>query len=437
MKQRRKGNKLLAITHISCWQKKSRNTYFFFVTVLLNISIASGIYAQDTISVTYDTHPLADDANNIIQNVSHLDDFYESLYHLKNANDRIVSIIHIGDSHIQADYLTHAIRKKFQEQFGNAGRGLIVPARVAGSNDAFNVVSNATTTWKNKRVIHVDQPLSIGIGGITINTDQPNARFNIYMKDLWLDYSFNSLALFFLKDITSFHFSVKDTANHALGFIGPFTDEPFANYSRIIFPHAVGAVSIETMKSSPEQVQATIFGMSLENGRNGILYHAIGVNGAKYAHYQAAMFFARQTAALKPALFIISLGTNESLEFPYLDKNFYQHMDKLVTSLRENNPQAKFILVTPQEVFRKRTRANPGILKVREQIIQYAVENGLAFWDMYKAMGGENSAGAWRGAGLLRTDGIHFSREGYDYQGNLLYHALIKGYNQYVPLRHP
>lgn len=410
-----------------------------FAFIICSVAFADFIpaKAQDSVLVAFRNYGLVNDTTNVIQNAAHLDEFYESLYQLKNLGDRIISIVHIGDSHIQADYLTHIMRKNFQEKFGNAGRGLVVPARVAGSHDAFNVVSSSSAVWKSKRCIHPNDPLPIGVGGITINTNQANTKLFVYMKDLWLDHSFNTVSLFFQKDITSFHFSLKDTANHQLGFIGPFKEEPFPNYSRIVFPHQVSAISIETLKSSPEQVHATLFGISLENGKNGILYHAIGVNGAKYVHYNAAVLFPQQTAALKPDVFIISLGTNESLDNPYLDKNFYQHLDKFVTSLQINNPRAKFILVTPQEVFQKRVRKNPGILKIREQIIQYAVENGLAFWDMYKSLGGENSAQAWREAGLLRTDGIHFTRDGYEYQGNLLYHALIKGYNQYVPLRHP
>ena len=98
---------------------------------------------------------------------------------------------------------------------------------------------------------------------------------------------------------------------------------------------------------------------------------------------------------------------------------------------------AKFLLVTPQEVFRAKNKPNPGILTIRQQIIQYAVENGLAFYDMYRALGGENSAKAWRESALLTSDGIHLTKNGYEYQGNLFYHALMKGYNLYVPTRHP
>jgi lysophospholipase L1-like esterase len=90
--------------------------------------------------------------------------------------------------------------------------------------------------------------------------------------------------------------------------------------------------------------------------------------------------------------------------------------------------------VSPPDAFLKKVRPNPGIEKVRNEIIRYAVENGLAFWDMYKVNGG---AADWRLHGLLRPDGIHFSKEGYQYQGNLLFEAIMKRYDQYVAARYP
>jgi lysophospholipase L1-like esterase len=413
--------------------KQVKHITLFFLCLLCMLSARS----QDTVSFTYKSYNLENDADNVIQNATHLDDFYESLYQQRTAGDRKVNIVHIGDSHIQADYLTHSVRKNFQEQFGNAGRGLIVPARVAGTNEAYNIQTSSTVPWKAKRCVHPDQPLPIGIGGITINTDQSGARLYLYMNDLWLDYSFNSVTLFFQKDISSFNFSIKDTAYVEMGFMGPFTNEPFVNYSKIVLPYSVGGLVIETLKSTPEQIQATIFGMNLENGKNGILYHAIGVNGAKYTHYNAAMFFSGQTVALAPDLFIISLGTNESLDYPYLDKNFLQQVDTFISSLKKNNPGARFVLVTPADAFRRKTKENPGIVKIREQIIQYAAENGYAFWDMYRALGGNGAATNWRKSELLRADGVHFTKDGYEYQGNLLFYALMKGYNQYVSHRHP
>jgi lysophospholipase L1-like esterase len=405
--------------------------------LLLCMLIAVSASAQSTIDFTYKTYGLESEVDNVIHNAFHLEDFFEHLYQLKAGNDNKVSIIHIGDSHIQADYMTAIVRRNFQQNFGNAGRGLVVPFRVAGTNEPSNFKTTSSVIWNAKRCVHIDQPLPIGIGGVTINTDVPNAKMTIYMNDLWQDYAFNSITLFYQKDITSFCFSVRDTVNKELAFIGGVANDALVNHSRITLPEPVGAVSLETIKILPAQREATIFGVSFENEQSGILYHAVGVNGAKYAHYNAAKFFAQQTSVLTPEVFIISLGTNESLDYPYLDRNFFHHVEKLITSLQDQNTVAKFILVTPPDAYKKKVKRNPGIQLIRKQILEYAVENGLAFWDMHAVGGGENSADAWKSAGLLRNDGVHFSRDGYEYQGNLLYSAVIKGYNQYVSLRHP
>jgi lysophospholipase L1-like esterase len=410
---------------------------FCFLLFTFCFLLPPSLSAQDTLSFTYKTYGLEQPADNVIQNAHHLDTFFESLYQLKNGGDRQVNIVHIGDSHIQADYLTQVARRNFQAEFGNAGRGLIVPARVAGTNEPFNFASASKTKWNSKRIVFPAQPLPIGIGGITVQTDQPGAIIDIYMNDLWQDHSFNAVTLFFKKDINSFHFALKDTTERPLGVAGPFTSETFTNFTRVLLSDTVKALRIETVKATPEQNQGTLFGLNFENGKPGVLYHAIGVNGAKYTHYNAAEFFCQQTAVLHPDVFIISLGTNESLDFPFTDKSFYSHVDKLVTSLRKYNPDAKFILVTPPDAFLQKTKENPGIQIIRQHIIDYAVENGLAFWDMYKALGGDQSAKRWRQMELLRTDGVHFTKDAYAYQGDLLYDAILKGYNQYVPNRHP
>ena len=406
--------------------------YFFYC---ISAMAVGPLHAQ-RIDFTYETYGLENDNDNVIQNATHLDDFFESLYQLKITNDRKINIVHLGDSHIQADYLTSIVRRNFHRHFGNAGRGLIVPLRIAGTNEPNNFKTVSTGKWISKRCVFPDQPLPIGIGGVTIATNQSDASFEIFMNDLWLDYTFNQLTLFYAKDGQSFDFTISDKNGKPLGKIDPSQDDMNVNHSQIRWDKRVDAVRIQVAKKQAEQRRAIIFGAILEHDDNGVLYHTIGVNGAKFQHYNAAKFFSEQITVVKPDMFIISLGTNEAIDFPHLDKNFASQIDRLVTTLRTNSPTAKIILVTPQDSFQRKNKANPGIMTVREQIIQYAVENGLAFYDMYRAMGGENSAKAWSKSSLLTADGVHLSRSGYEYQGNLLYHAILKSYNLYVPTRH-
>lgn len=374
---------------------------------------------------------------NVIRNEVQLDAFFEKLYQLKKSGEGQVNIVHLGDSHIQADFLTAIVRKKLQQEFGNAGRGLIVPGKVAGTNEPLNIRTSSSDKWSSKRIIYVKQPLPIGIGGITLNTEQIGAKLNIRMNDPFNQYRFNKVTVFFQQDSGSFNLSIQDSISSELGLIAPSTLDSGTYFSTIALQQFHNQISIQTVKTFETQRFATLFGVNLENGQSGILYHAIGVNGAKYSHYNAAKLFARQTRALQPDLFIISLGTNESVDHPYLDRNLYQHVTQLVESLSAQNPAASFILVSPPDAFMKKVKPNPGIEQVRNEIIRYAVENGHGFWDMYKVNGGKDSAGDWRLHGLLRPDGIHFSKEGYAYQGNLLFEAIMKSYNQYVSSRYP
>ena len=89
--------------------------------------IACSSYGQDTVQFTItDDHGLVDYQKNRISNLSGLDNFFEKLYKLKKEKQGQVNILHIGDSHIQADYQTNQLRQNFQREFGNAGRGFVM-----------------------------------------------------------------------------------------------------------------------------------------------------------------------------------------------------------------------------------------------------------------------------------------------------------------------
>jgi lysophospholipase L1-like esterase len=392
-------------------------------------------YGQD--SLLRAKYPPIREDDNVLQNSSYLDPFFEKLLNLKNAKPGIVNIIHIGDSHIQADYMTEVVRKNLQLEFGNAGRGLIVPARVAGTNEPNNFHSYSTYAWDSKRLVHTTKPMPVGIGGITLYTDNPAANFSVSLSDPAYDYRFNAVSFFYLHDKSSFTLSVRDSAFTEVGKTRIDDSTPSQNYFKLQLPTAMNQLVVQVQKENASQHQATLFGLNLENGSSGLLYHAIGVNGAKFEHYNAASLFAPQTSFLKPDLFIISLGTNESIDYPRVSPAFLSQMTKLIESLAANNPNAKFILVTPPDAFIRKDHVNPGIEQIRAQILKYAVENGMAFWDMYKVNGGTSSAGEWRSKGMLRPDGVHFTKEGYAFQGDLLFQAIMKGYYSYVANRHP
>lgn len=414
-----------------------RTSRFYFI--LFFLSLTGFVQAQDTIAFSFRKYGFEKLEDNEIYNAESLSDFFERLYQLKKGVNSQVSMVQIGDSHIQADFLSGTIRQNLHRDFGNAGRGLIVPGRVAHTNEPFNINTSSNTNWEAKRIVFPDQPLPIGIGGITIQTKQADAKLTIKTQNAPspMDYRFNAFTLFFQKDFSSFNVAVKDSVAHDIAYIGPYTFEQYPNISRIMLPSLTNQVTLQTLQPLPDQNQFTLFGISLENGKNGVLFHSIGVNGAKFKHYNIARHFAEQTPVLRPEVFIISLGTNESLDYPYIDPQFFNYIDQMVESLRARNPNAKFILTIPPDHYRKKTRRNPGLNVVRDTLMRYAQQKNISYWDLFLAGGGEHSADLYKKYNLIQKDGVHFTKEGYELQGNLFYAALIKAYNTYVSYRHP
>ncbi|MBX7125393.1 MAG: hypothetical protein K1X47_06850 [Cyclobacteriaceae bacterium] len=416
----------------------TRNDMRITVSLASLILLCCGLQAQDPASIRIpNDYGLVHEKQNVIIRPNHLESLFEKLYRLKTAGQGLVSMVHIGDSHIQADILTQQVRQQLQLIFGNAGRGLVVPGKVARTNEASTILSSSNVTWDAKRAVFPEQPLPIGIGGITISTNDPTANLTLKMVSPWTDYRFNKVTVFLQKNFESFNMAVRDSANRDLAFVGPYTFEPFPNTSTIHLPFLTNQISLQAMKSIGTQKNLTLFGMSLENGNPGLFYHAIGVNGAKYRHYLAAQYFTEQTAVLEPDLFVISLGTNEALDYPNVDPQLFTQIGQLMVALRTRNPAAVFLLITPPDSFRNQHKRNPGVEDVRETILRFADDNRLAVFDLFEAGGGHHSASKWKHKDLLRADGIHFTKEGYELQGNMFYNAFMKAYLDYVATRHP
>ncbi len=410
------------------------NHRLLFSFYLLSTGLAFG---QDSVRVSIANDlGLVDYSQNVIINPTSLDPFFKKLIELKKSQKGTVNILHIGDSHIQADYLTHQVRQNFQREFGNAGRGFIVPAKVAQTNEPANYVTQSENKWESKRVVFPDQPLPIGLGGITIRSQDENAALKITLKSYPdLNYGFNRVTAFFQKEPRSYHAALKDSVGQDLAFIGNFSFSLEKNSATVALPYFTNSISFNANKSLPDQDRITYFGFSFENGNPGILYHAIGVNGAKFKHFLAADYFAEQSKTLNPDLIILALGTNEALDHPYSDPKFQEYVDGLIQKLRSQNPDALFLISIPADSFKKKTKKNPGVTAIRKKLMEYVQENKLACFDLYEAGGGNHSANKWRKAELLREDGVHFTRQGYELQGNMFYLALMNAYNQYVSHR--
>lgn len=169
--------------------------------------------------------------------------------------------------------------------------------------------------------------------------------------------------------------------------------------------------------------------LAQETGEKGFIFHALGKNGATLSYFLDEGVL-QEISRLKPDLLIVSVGTNES--HGTFDAGTYsQLLDSFTQQVKQRCPEVSFLLTTPPGSYRRRMPNRVGGVVASCQK-NYGASKGLAVWNLYEIVGGDARACMnWRGARMMARDGVHYTHEAYNLQGNLLADAILKAYNEF------
>jgi lysophospholipase L1-like esterase len=371
-------------------------------------------------------YPFVTAVFNRIFNNSGLDSFYQKLATLKKIKKGVVSVVHIGDSHIQPDFLTGEVRNGLQGFFGNAGRGLVFPYQLAQSNAPSDVSSSSAIRWQFNRVAHPEIPISYGISGYGISSNNAGATINFFLRPGGSGIQTFKRLKFFTGNSSASWMVQAD--NNDVPYVIKKEETDTALYQEVNLEYKSAGFSIVPL---PSDAVKSFYGVSLENDSAGVLYHSIGVNGARYDQYNIATIFWQQLPALKADLYIVSLGTNEAQRAGFPESVFLQGLSLFIEKLKQASPGASVLITTAPDSYKGRT-SNKVLQQLNNSITNYCNKNYIPLWDMYRITNGYGSAYSWARRGLMSRDRIHFTADGYRLQGNLLWNALAKGYNDYT-----
>lgn len=376
---------------------------------------------------------------NRIQNNKGLKSFYEKLLLLQKGEIDRVSILHIGDSHIQADFITGNVRRNLQRVFGDAGRGLVFPYGVARTNGPVDVKTSSNAPWKYQRNALRVQLMPTGIAGVSLTTESPGTVLEVSLSqsvdDGGLPGNFTGITLFHDKGSDAFEFLAIDDSGTAYTAIDESGDR--AKYVSTYLVPPLSRIRFMAFRSEDGRNYGRIYGISLENGKNGVLYHMAGVNGATFASFNDSALFAPHLGLINPDLIVVSLGTNDINERTYQAADVRVRMEALLATIHKNTPEASIILTVPPDFGKTRNSfLKQKILSLRETMTALCRAQGLPWWDLFDIMGGYGSIEKWKKNGLVQQDLVHFTRPGYGLIGTLFYRALMKGYHEHASPRH-
>lgn len=363
---------------------------------------------------------------NRIFNSNGLDSFYARLFRLRQSHQGVVSIVHIGDSHVQGDFFSARVRQGSQQHFGDAGRGLVFTHRLAGSNPPDDILASSPARWQFNRVAHPEIPLIPGISGFVIRNLASRASFSLSLKSInGQPQTFTRLKVFV--DDNHANSWVMETGTGEAPFLLRREDADTLSYIPVQLSRPASGF---TLNSLPSASAKEFYGVSLENDSAGVLLHTIGVNGARYDHYLQSSLFWQQLPALKADLYILSMGTNEAQRSVFKAAEFEQQVTAMIARIKEISPDASILITTAPDSYKGRG-VNQVLRQLNQALTAYCNNHQIALWDLYRVSGGSGSALRWIQRGLMNRDRIHYTVEGYRIQGDLLWNALARGYNDW------
>ncbi len=356
-------------------------------------------------------------------------EFMAGFSRLVNFGEGQLCIVHIGGSHIQADIYPDRIRGRLQtfQPGSNAGRGMIFPYSVARTNNPSNYRVEYSGRWTTCRNTRNEEGCVLGLTGISVSTRDTSAVIRIgFPETNGISYDFNRVRVFFLDDSLSYACRI-----HA----GPRIISVDREGEGILTWRLEGysdSLELGLEKTGNHQQRFTLFGISLETDDPGLIYHSIGVNGAKIPSFLGCKLLPGQLAALSPDLVILSLGTNDANTRYFSPQTYKSNYDSLIREILTAVPGTAILLTVPNDSYLYRRYVNRNTALERDMIMQLAREHGCGVWDFYTVMGGLNSIPAWQHFGLAKRDGIHFTRKGYLLRGDLFFDAFLRSYDAYM-----
>ncbi len=368
----------------------------------------------------------------------------------------LIRIMHFGDSQIEMDRLSGYFRAKLQSQFGGYGPGFVPAVQPYGFT--LPMEQSAEGKWTRYTAYgRRDSAVTHRRYGILGNF----SRFT----PLKLDSGYSVINPAFIPGEETERASLSfRTSNHAKARAKQFTQcRMLYGYNRKPFQlklTADGTVIDQknipagqkpelltwNIETNPKQVKfdfeaedsPEIYGFAFD-GKTGIAVDNIpmrGADGLSFTLMDMSML-AYYLRNMNVKLIFLQFGGNavpaQHENYDYYRRGFaYQ-----LSTLKRIAPEVEMVVIGIADVSKKDGEnyiTDPSVPLIRDALKRATLDNGCVYWDMYEAMGGENSMPSWvfHDPPLAGPDFIHFTPQGASYIAQMFYSAFMYEYNQYL-----
>ncbi len=353
-----------------------------------------------------------------------------SFFHaLRNVKKKPVRIAFYGDSFIEGDVLCGNFRDTLQGIYGGRGVGY-VPMASEVTQYRLSIL-HTFSNWKTYSLVgkYTHTIPSLGISGYSfVPLEQNEVEYKPARKQG--SKSFDNMRVFYQNNgNSSMNYFLNDTSHFSLALNN-------SDSLQQALLNIQDAKAVKLQFSNPDSV--LVYGASFESS-TGLYVDNFAMRGNS----------GMSLAALSPILIkqfnhfqdykliLLQYGLNLVTETDSMEYIWYQsRMVKVIKGLKEIFPEASFVLIGISDRggnIDGKIQTIPAIPRMRDAQREIARKTQIAFWDLYTAMGGENSIVKYTMAQppLAAKDYTHLNFRGGRMIAKRLADALLYEHNRY------
>ena len=408
------------------------------IWLLSLVCLAFAVYAQSLSYpypetkydfVCYDSSVLYTPAGN-----PNLETFFAKLDNFYFDGDDGFTVLHLGDSHIQAGVVSWCLRRHFEslchDSYGDFG--LLAPLSVAPKNNhPYYFVSRSSGNWDFERIIKNVTGTPIGLSGMVVFTKDSIASltFAFPKRSMKERHEFTRVKLLHGVNDTCY-----DIFTNVDSLVVDCTTDFTEGYTEFVYSHSFDSLTFRFVRNvaSRSAEPMHVHGVLVEDSLPNVNFVNIGTNGAATESYVKEGLVLEQLKFVKPDLAIVALGVNDASGKNFAKDRFVQNYKKIVNSILDANPDCAIIFVSNNDFCSYRGVHNQNQPLVVDAMKDLAKTYHASLWNLFAVMGGSKSIYTWQKHGLANTDKIHFTSDGYFLEGDLLFGAILREYEKHL-----
>lgn len=374
-----------------------------------------------------------------IEFASQLDYFYSQLTLTDLGISKAVTrVAHWGDSVLGDDGVTHAIRRRLQRRFGDAGHGFHVLGRYNVGYMHRGVRFSDEGGWHKCEIIfNCEDDGLYGYGGVSSHSSGGGTSVWATTKE-GLGSQVSRFELWFLKqpDGGKFQIKINDKVEAVLSTRAETKGSGWRTFDLPDGPHEFEVRAIG-------EGSARGFGVVLEREGPGVVWDGLALIGSftQRLDYQEHKHIAEQIKHRDNDLLVFMLGGNdvqrEKMDLYRTLQPYEEEYTRVVQKYRAGKPEASCLIMSltdhGERVGRVGIRTRRIVPKLVATQRKVAEAQGCAFFNTFEAMGGDGSIGRWYYANprLAGADFSHPTSAGHEVIAELLVRSLMLEYSEF------